>query len=221
MIKESHLWHFLQFWHSVTLFFVFCFFFLISLPSFFHSVKIRLGIYQPNIKNQHEQTQSYSMTVPYPDFNSEYLSNDLMMIKLSEAAKLTTQVGTIAIAMEPLSLNESCFIPTWTWSKYKNRKCLTPCSSSWEGFGAGENEEGYTWGTSQVWLSGKESACSAGDARDEDSVPGLGRFLEEGMTVHSSILAWRILWTEDPGRFMGVIKSHTWLSSQHARTWRT
>nr|XP_005911219.1 PREDICTED: serine protease 58 [Bos mutus]XP_014338979.1 PREDICTED: serine protease 58 [Bos mutus] len=83
-------------------------------------VKIRLGIYQPNIKNKHEQTQSYSMTVPYPDFNSEYLSNDLMMIKLSEAAKVTTQVGTIAIAMEPLSLNESCFIPTWTWSKYKN-----------------------------------------------------------------------------------------------------
>ncbi|XP_055276271.1 serine protease 58-like [Moschus berezovskii] len=83
-------------------------------------VKIRLGIYQPNIKNKHEQTQSYSMTVPYPDFNSEYLSNDLMMIKLAEAAKLTTQVGTIAIAMEPLSFNESCFIPTWTWSTYKN-----------------------------------------------------------------------------------------------------
>ena len=84
------------------------------------------------------------MTVPYPDFNSEYLNDDLMMIKLSEAAKITTQVGTIAIAMEPLSLNESCFIPTWTWSKYKNRKCLTLCSSSWEGFGAGKNEEGYT-----------------------------------------------------------------------------
>ena len=24
--------------------------------------------------------------------------------------------------------------------------------------------------------------------------------LEEGMTTHSSILAWRILWTEEPGR---------------------
>ena len=23
--------------------------------------------------------------------------------------------------------------------------------------------------------------------------------LEEGMTIHSSILAWRILWTEEPG----------------------
>ena len=35
----------------------------------------------------------------------------------------------------------------------------------------------------------KESACNAGDL---DSIPGLGRSLEEGMATHSSILAWRI-----------------------------
>ena len=29
--------------------------------------------------------------------------------------------------------------------------------------------------------------------------PWVGRSLEEGMTVHSSILAWRISWTEKPG----------------------
>ena len=30
--------------------------------------------------------------------------------------------------------------------------------------------------------------------------------LEEGMAIHSSILAWRIPWTEEPGRlqFMGL-----------------
>ena len=49
---------------------------------------------------------------------------------------------------------------------------------------------------------GKESACNAGD-------PGqsLGREdpLEKGMATHSSILAWRITWMEEPGRlqFMG------------------
>ena len=41
-----------------------------------------------------------------------------------------------------------------------------------------------------------ESALNAGD-------PGssLGRKdpLEEGMAIHSSILAWKILWTEEPG----------------------
>ena len=33
-------------------------------------------------------------------------------------------------------------------------------------------------------------------------VPSLGRedLLEEGMATHSSVLAWRIPWTEEPGR---------------------
>ena len=36
-------------------------------------------------------------------------------------------------------------------------------------------------------------------ARDPGSIPGLGRSLEKGMTIHASILAWRIPWTEKPG----------------------
>ena len=45
---------------------------------------------------------------------------------------------------------------------------------------------------------GKESpACNPGDP---DSIPGLGRSLEEEMSTLSSILAWRIPWTEEPGR---------------------
>ena len=34
--------------------------------------------------------------------------------------------------------------------------------------------------------------------------------LEEGMATHSSILAWRIPWTEEPGRHTvhGVAKKH-------------
>ena len=34
---------------------------------------------------------------------------------------------------------------------------------------------------------------------DESLIPRLGRSLEEGMATHSSILAWRIPWTEEPG----------------------
>ena len=44
---------------------------------------------------------------------------------------------------------------------------------------------------------GKESACNAGDL---GSIPGLGRSLERGMATHSSILVWRLPWTEKPGR---------------------
>ena len=39
--------------------------------------------------------------------------------------------------------------------------------------------------------------------------------LEEGMATHSSILAWRIPWTEEPGSLQshGVTKSWTQLSN--------
>ena len=49
------------------------------------------------------------------------------------------------------------------------------------------------------WLSGKESTCSAGAT--ETRVRSLGQEdpLEKGMATHSSILAWRIPWAEDPG----------------------
>ena len=40
---------------------------------------------------------------------------------------------------------------------------------------------------------GKESACNAGDPCREDS-------LEKEMATHSSILAWRIPWTEESGK---------------------
>ena len=40
----------------------------------------------------------------------------------------------------------------------------------------------------------KESACNAGDP---GSIPGWGDPLEKGMTIHSSILAWRIPRTEE------------------------
>ena len=46
---------------------------------------------------------------------------------------------------------------------------------------------------------GKESVCNAGDTGDAGSIPGLGDPLEEEMAPHSSILAWEIPWTEEPG----------------------
>ena len=36
--------------------------------------------------------------------------------------------------------------------------------------------------------------------REAGSIPGWGRSLEEGMSTQSSILTWKILWTEEPGR---------------------
>ena len=44
---------------------------------------------------------------------------------------------------------------------------------------------------------GKESACNAGDLGQEDP-------LEKELATHSSILAWRIPWTEEPDRLLSM-----------------
>ena len=55
---------------------------------------------------------------------------------------------------------------------------------------------------------GKESACNAGDL---GWIPRLGRAPGEGNGTHSSILAWRTPWTEEPGGLqpMGLQESDT------------
>ena len=59
---------------------------------------------------------------------------------------------------------------------------------------------------------GSDSKESAHNAGDLGSVPGSGRSPGEGMATHTSILAWRIPWTEDLGGLYGVAKSQTCLS---------
>ena len=59
-------------------------------------------------------------------------------------------------------------------------------------------------------------------AMQELRVRSLGREdpLEEGMATHSSILAWRIPWTEEPGGLQPIGSQrvrHDWVST-HART---
>ena len=57
----------------------------------------------------------------------------------------------------------------------------------------------------------KSLPASAGDVRDTDSIPGLGRSPGRGKGNHSSIFAWRLPWTEEPGglQYMGLQKIQT------------
>ena len=66
---------------------------------------------------------------------------------------------------------------------------------------------------------GKEAACFA-----EDWVGSLGWEdpLEKGMATHSSILAWRIPWTEKPGglQSMGLQRiGHDWVTNTSLNFW--
>ena len=53
-------------------------------------------------------------------------------------------------------------------------------------------------------LAVKNLPVNAGDTGDTSSIPGLGRSLEEETATHSSMLAWRIPWTEEPGGLQSV-----------------
>ena len=63
------------------------------------------------------------------------------------------------------------------------------------------------------WFRSKGSASDAEDTGDQGSIPGSGRSPGEGNGNHSSILAWRIPWTEEPDRLqtMGSQRvGHDW-----------
>ena len=94
-----------------------------------------------------------------------------------------------------------CFLSSTShilWSCAKIMSSLTgdillfKCCKFWWG----HMQSGLPW-----WLSSKESTCNA---RDEGSIPWSGRSAGEGHVTHSSILAWRILWTEEPGGLQSI-----------------
>ena len=59
-------------------------------------------------------------------------------------------------------------------------------------------------GASQMALVVKNPPGNAGDLRDAGSVPGLGRSPGGRHDNPRSILAWRIPWTEEPGRLQSI-----------------
>ena len=50
----------------------------------------------------------------------------------------------------------------------------------------------------------KNLSANAGHIGDADLIPGQEDPLEEGMATHSSVLAWRIPWTEEPGGLQSI-----------------
>ena len=61
----------------------------------------------------------------------------------------------------------------------------------------------------------KNLPASAENIGDAGSIPGSGRSLEKEMATHSSILAWRILWTEEPGSLQSMELQRHDLANKH------
>ena len=68
---------------------------------------------------------------------------------------------------------------------------------------------GPTYQTFQGFLdgtSGKETTCQCRRQTQETQLQPLGQEcpLEGGMAAHSSVLAWRIPWTQEPGKVHSI-----------------
>ena len=73
----------------------------------------------------------------------------------------------------------------------------------------------------EKWAFLKAQSVKNLPVMQETCVRFLGREdpLEKEMATHSSIIAWRIPWTEEPGRLQSMEsqKSQTWLSNERER----
>ena len=95
--------------------------------------------------------------------------------------------GCILSGVSHLSVREVLMQPVRTSVSFPN----STSRSLWFTINSSP-KEGIPW-----WPRGKESACNTGDL---GSSLGWYSVLEKGMATHCSILAWRIPWTEKPGR---------------------
>ena len=88
-------------------------------------------------------------------------------------------------------------------------------------FNIGKKENYGDSGASQVVPCGKEPTCQSRlDVRDGGSIHQEDP-LEEGTATHSSILVWRILWTEKPGGLQSIVLHRVGHDrSNLAHTWR-
>ena len=82
----------------------------------------------------------------------------------------------------------------------------------------------YNWKAIEVflisWVLKQESFLGFPVAQMGKNLPGMRETwaqslvledpLEKGMTTHSSILAWKILWTEEPGRLQSMGSQRIW-----------
>ena len=138
---------------------------------------------------------SYMINDPSILVSVKYIIN----ILLNSLTLPTSEKSTVRFFSPPRKTGITCFTRKTT-SSFVDKFSFSDCTL-------------YTWFENYFGDSdGKESACNAGDP---GSIPGLEKPLEKEMKTHSSILAWRIPSTEEPGGYSRWGGSLTRLSDFH------
>ena len=95
---------------------------------------------------------------------------------------------------------------------FKKANFFRLCQGTYLDFSSTHEGLGFPGGSDS-----KVFACSAGDTQVQSL--GWEDPLEKGLATHSSIIAWRIPWTEEPGRLqsMGSQRGkHNWVTHFHS-----
>ena len=80
-----------------------------------------------------------------------------------------------------------------------NKQGGLACCSPWDGKESDMTEQ-LNWTELKVSLGGSDAKESSGNEKDPVWSLGQEDPLQKGMVIHSSVLAWRIPWTEEAGK---------------------
>ncbi|XP_062955320.1 cationic trypsin-3-like isoform X2 [Cynocephalus volans] len=92
-------------------------------------IQVRLGEHNIAVVEGTEQFINSAKVIKHPKFNSYTLDNDIMLIKLSSAATLNSEVSTISLPSSCASSGTKCLISGWgnTLSSGTNYPDLLQC----------------------------------------------------------------------------------------------
>ncbi|XP_036449654.1 trypsin-3-like [Colossoma macropomum] len=77
------------------------------------SIQVRLGEHNIDVNEGTEQFISSSKVIRHPNYNSNTLNNDIMLIKLKSAATLNSYVRTVSLPSSCASAGTWCLISGW------------------------------------------------------------------------------------------------------------
>ncbi|KAM6167485.1 trypsin-4 [Erethizon dorsatum] len=93
------------------------------------NIQVRLGEYNINVLEGNEQFINANKIIRHPNYNSNTLNNDIMLIKLASPATLNSRVATVSLPSSCVSAGTQCLISGWgnTLSSGVNNPDLLQC----------------------------------------------------------------------------------------------
>lgn len=76
-------------------------------------IQVRLGEYNIKVYEGNEQFINAAKIIRHPEYNSATIDNDIMLIKLSSAATINSQVATVSLPRSCAADGTQCLISGW------------------------------------------------------------------------------------------------------------